>query len=85
MMSILFKRWPTHLAFAIDKERYQSELEKLVHQKELLLVEIDHRVKNSLALVSGLLSMQERAGRVSRGKGGVGCGIGAVDEHRQGS
>ncbi|WP_159715707.1 sensor histidine kinase [Geminicoccus flavidas] len=33
----------------------------MLEQKDLLLREIDHRVKNSLALVAGLLGMQERS------------------------
>jgi two-component sensor histidine kinase len=48
------------LGVAIDKERARVEREDLLQQKDLLLREIDHRVKNSLALVASLLGMQER-------------------------
>ncbi|HWL69234.1 MAG TPA: histidine kinase dimerization/phosphoacceptor domain -containing protein [Geminicoccus sp.] len=49
------------LGVAIDKEHARVEREALIEQKDLLLREIDHRVKNSLALVAGLLGMQERS------------------------
>lgn len=39
-----------------DNERLQRELE----QKRVLLAEIDHRVKNSFTLISGVLRMQMR-------------------------
>lgn len=56
------------LGVAIDKERTRVEREDLLQQKDLLLREIDHRVKNSLALVSGLLGMQERTARSDEAK-----------------
>lgn len=56
------------LGVAIDKERSRAEIERLnaalaraLADKDLLAREIDHRVKNSLATISGLLAMQERA------------------------
>ena len=56
------------LGVAIDKERTHAQLESLLKQKELLLLEIDHRVKNSLSLVSGLLGMQERSAKSSEAR-----------------
>ncbi|MEX0928623.1 MAG: histidine kinase dimerization/phosphoacceptor domain -containing protein [Balneolales bacterium] len=38
--------------------REQDRLEKIIHEKNILLGEVHHRVKNNLAVVSGLLSMQ---------------------------
>lgn len=56
------------LGVAIDKERSRVEREDLLQQKDLLLREVDHRVKNSLALVSALLGMQERTARSAEAK-----------------
>ena len=55
------------LGVAIERQKLEEELKNqkmlleqaLEHQK-VLAQEIDHRVKNSLALVAGLLSMQSR-------------------------
>lgn len=38
-----------------------AEREALLRQKDLLIREVDHRVKNSLALIIGLLRLQQRA------------------------
>jgi two-component sensor histidine kinase len=56
------------LGVAIDKERARVEREDLLNQKDLLLREIDHRVKNSLALVASLLGMQERTAASAEAK-----------------
>lgn len=40
-----------------DKLNAQKEIEKQLKEKELLLSEIHHRVKNNLAIISGLLYM----------------------------
>jgi PAS domain S-box-containing protein len=42
-----------------DQRNYQNELEKLLAEKEVLLAEVHHRVKNNLAVISGFLQMQE--------------------------
>lgn len=42
-----------------EKNTYRKELEKLVKQKEVLLYEINHRVKNNMAVIIGLINMQK--------------------------
>ena len=44
-----------------ERNSYEEQLKLLVQEKEMLAREIDHRVKNSLAIVGSLLSMQRTA------------------------
>ena len=44
-----------------ERNSYEEQLKLLVQEKEMLAREIDHRVKNSLAIVGSLLSMQRSA------------------------
>ena len=46
-----------------ERNSYEEQLKLLIHEKELLAREIDHRVKNSLAIVGSLLSMQRSASK----------------------
>jgi two-component sensor histidine kinase len=41
-----------------EKNRYQEKLERAVTQKEILLSEMNHRVKNNLSLIIGLINLQ---------------------------
>jgi two-component sensor histidine kinase len=48
------------LGMAIERERYERSLKAAVDRHEVLLEEINHRVKNSLALVISMLRLQAR-------------------------
>src|SRR3954454_5951029 len=49
------------LGLAIDRERERAACEVLLVEKEMLVQEAHHRVKNSLQLVQAVLSLQARA------------------------
>ena len=46
------------LGMAIERERYERYLKAAVDRHEVLLKEINHRVKNSLAIVASMLRLQ---------------------------
>lgn len=49
------------LALETKKKReYRMELEKIISQKEVLISEINHRVKNNMAIIISLLNLQKQ-------------------------
>src|SRR5262249_1500560 len=48
------------LGMAIERQRHEKSLRAALERQRMLLKEINHRVKNSLAIVSSLLGMQAR-------------------------
>jgi two-component sensor histidine kinase len=49
------------LGMAIERERYERRLRAAIDRHEILLKEINHRVKNSLTIVSTMLRLQASA------------------------
>ena len=48
------------LAFVTkEKKLYRDQLEKIILQKEILIAEINHRVKNNMAIILSLLNIQK--------------------------
>ena len=41
------------------KKNYRLELESLIRQKDLLIAEINHRVKNNISVIIGLINLQK--------------------------
>lgn len=52
------KRLITYVRDNTDHKKYEQTIQKSLKEKETLLAEIHHRVKNNLAIISGLLQMQ---------------------------
>ena len=48
------------LGMAIERERYERSLKAALERHQFLIKEMNHRVKNSLALVAGMLRLQAR-------------------------
>jgi two-component sensor histidine kinase len=46
------------LGMAIEQQQYQSKLQAALDRHKILLKEVNHRVKNSLQVVSGMLQLQ---------------------------
>src|SRR5436190_7104641 len=49
------------LGMAIERQRYENRLRASVEQQEMLIKEINHRVKNTLQLVSSMFHLQAHA------------------------
>ena len=46
------------LGMALERDRHDRELQQALEYQQMLVSEIDHRVKNSLQLVSSVLQLQ---------------------------
>ena len=68
------------LGMAIERQRIEASLRAAVEQREILLQEVDHRVKNSLQLVVSMLHLQASA---RRGRGGAPAAAGGVEPDRR--
>ncbi|QCO57200.1 sensor histidine kinase (plasmid) [Pseudorhodobacter turbinis] len=58
-----------YAAMTDDIIRNEASLEDEVHQKEVLLREVHHRVKNNLQLIASIMNMQMRQARTPEAKG----------------
>ena len=59
------------IAFRVMTEailRDEAELEDMIHQKEVLLREVHHRVKNNLQLIASIMNLQARRARSPEAK-----------------
>jgi two-component sensor histidine kinase len=48
------------LGMAIERERYERNLKAALARQQVLVKEMSHRIKNSLAIVAGMLRLQSR-------------------------
>lgn len=56
----LIERFASLYALAVERMRSQEQIEASLKEKEILLKEIHHRVKNNMQLISSLLSLQAK-------------------------
>jgi len=54
----IFQALASHVTIAIERTRKQEKLINRLKEKEVLLTEIHHRVKNSLATITALIEME---------------------------
>ena len=54
----VFQALASHVAMAIERTRKQEQLVSRLKQKEVLLTEIHHRIKNNLSTITSLIEME---------------------------
>ncbi len=53
-----FKGIAQSIGIALDRVRYEDNLRKIINEKELLIREVHHRVKNNMQVITSLISLQ---------------------------
>ncbi|MDX1617872.1 MAG: histidine kinase dimerization/phosphoacceptor domain -containing protein [Balneolaceae bacterium] len=54
----VFQSLASHITIAIERARQIDELHNRLKEKEVMLTEIHHRIKNNLGAISGLIEME---------------------------
>ena len=73
------------LGMAIERERSERQLQAALMRDEVLLKEMNHRVKNSLAIVASMLRLQARDFGPSGARRPTDQGVASRGRHREGS